>query len=146
MNTEFQYVGQAYQIGRYPLHFNKIGNARESIVSGCSIHNSYNRIVGIQGTNNLLIKDNVSFRTKGHGYYFANGDETNNTFNNNLALIVERSWSLLNTDKIPSTFWIRHPMNHFIGNSAGGSDGNGFWYDLESQPRGSTFGTSSARP
>ena len=44
-NAEFRDVGQAFQLGRYPIHFHLIGNINESYVKNCAIHDTYNRAV-----------------------------------------------------------------------------------------------------
>jgi len=48
----------------------------------------------------------------------------------NLVTMTKRSWSLLNTDQSPASFWITNPDNDFIGNHAAGSDRYSYWYDL----------------
>jgi len=42
---ELTYVGQAFRLGRYPIHFHLNGNVNKSYVEGCSIHTSFNRYV-----------------------------------------------------------------------------------------------------
>jgi hypothetical protein len=42
---EFRDVGQAHQLGRYPIHFHMIGAVHYSYIKGNSIHNTYNRAV-----------------------------------------------------------------------------------------------------
>ena len=54
----------------------------------------------------------------------------------NLGLLTLRSFSLLNTDITPATFWITNPSNSFINNRAAGSGhGFGFWYGLSSHTK-----------
>lgn len=96
--TEFQFVGQAYQLGRYPIHFHLIGNVRNSIVKGNAIHDTYNRAVTIHAVHHLLVEDNVTYSTMGHTFFIEDAFETNNVLRNNSAIKVKRSWSLLNTD------------------------------------------------
>jgi hypothetical protein len=43
---------------------------------------------------------------------------------------TKKSWSLLNSDQTPASFWITHPDNNLEGNHAAGSDYYGFWYNL----------------
>jgi hypothetical protein len=51
------------------------------------------------------------------------------------------SWSLLNTDQTPASFWITNPDNIFRGNHAAGSDRYGFWFDTKPGPMGPTYRT-----
>lgn len=41
--TELTYVGQAFKLGRYPIHFHIPGEVPSSYVKGCSIHRTFNR-------------------------------------------------------------------------------------------------------
>ena len=38
MYIELTYVGQAFKLGRYPIHFHMLGKVTRSIVKGNSIH------------------------------------------------------------------------------------------------------------
>ena len=80
--------------------------------------------------------------TMGHAFFIEDGAETNNYLVRNLALRTRRSWSLLNTDQTPASFWITHPNNYFIDNHAGGSDRYGFWFDLQEHPTGPSADSS----
>ena len=42
--------GQAFNLGRYPIHFHMIGAVRKSYVKGCAVHRTFNRAVTIHGT------------------------------------------------------------------------------------------------
>ena len=44
---------------------------------------------------------------------------------------TKRSWSLLNTDQTPASFWITNPNNDFTDNHAAGSDRYSYWFDLQ---------------
>jgi hypothetical protein len=43
MYIELTDVGQAFKMGRYPIHFHMLGKAARSIVKGNSVHQTYNR-------------------------------------------------------------------------------------------------------
>ena len=76
----------------------------------------------------LAVTDNVAYKHLGHGFFIEDGIETDNTLTGNLGLLTLRSFSLLNTDITPATFWITNPSNSFINNRAAGSGhGFGFW-------------------
>ena len=140
--SEFTQVGQAFQLGRYPIHFHMIGTVHNSYVKGNAIHHTYNRACTIHGVHYLTIEKNVAFETMGHTYFIEDGAETKNILKDNLAVKSKRSWSLLNTDQTPASFWITHPDNTFIGNHAAGSDRYGFWFDLQIHPTGPSFDAS----
>ena len=137
--VEFTQVGQAFQLGRYPIHFHMIGTVHNSYVKGNAIHHTYNRACTIHGVHYLTIENNVAYETMGHTFFIEDGAETKNLLKNNLAVKTKRSWSLLNTDQTPASFWITHPDNQFIGNHAAGSDRYGFWFDLQTNPTGPSF-------
>lgn len=134
--VELAQVGQAFQLGRYPIHFHMIGTVHGSYIRGNSIHHTYNRACTLHGVHYLTIEDNFAFQTMGHTYFIEDAAETENNLIRNLAMKTMRSWSLLNTDQTPSSFWITHPTNNFIGNHAAGSVRYGFWFDLQSHPTG----------
>jgi hypothetical protein len=53
--------------------------------------------------------------------------------------LTKKSWSLLNSDQTPASFWITHPDNIFRGNHAAGADNYGFWFDTKPNPTGPSF-------
>jgi hypothetical protein len=52
---EYFNVGQAFQLGRYPIHFHLIGVVHNSYIRGNAIHQSYNRACNINGVHYLII-------------------------------------------------------------------------------------------
>lgn len=54
-NAEFYNCGQAFKLGRYPIHFHMIGNVAKSYIKNNSIHQTYNRAVTIHGVHYLKI-------------------------------------------------------------------------------------------
>ena len=128
--AEFTDVGQAFQLGRYPIHFHMIRVVRKSYIKGNAIHQTYNRACTLHGVHYLTITQNVAYNTMGHTFFVEDAAETHNTLSYNLAMLTRRSMSLLNTDQSPASFWITHPNNILRGNHAAGSDRYGFWYDL----------------
>ena len=137
--SEFYQVGQAFQLGRYPIHFHMIGRVDNSYIKGNAIHHTYNRAWTIHGVHYLTIENNVAFETMGHTFFIEDAAETKNLLKNNLAIKTKISWSLLNTDQTPASFWITHPDNMFIGNHAAGADKYGFWFDLKDHPTGPSY-------
>ena len=53
---EMKDVGQAFQLGRYPVHFHMIGTVSKSYIRGLSIHQTYNRACTIHGVHYLRIE------------------------------------------------------------------------------------------
>jgi hypothetical protein len=139
---EVRYAGQAYILGKYPIHFHLIGSVSNSYVVGNSIHDTYNRAVTAHGVHYLRVMNNVAFRTMGHTFFIEDAIETNNYYYQNLAVYIRASYSLLNSDTTPAGFWITHPDNYFIGNHAVGSERYGFWYDPKVNPTGPSFTTT----
>jgi hypothetical protein len=66
-HVEVQWAGQAFRLGRYPIHFHMHGDAgMQSWVKGCSIHHSFQRAVTIHGTHRVLLESNVAYDIMGH--------------------------------------------------------------------------------
>jgi len=60
-HIEVTHAGQAFRIGRYPIHFHMEGDVHESYVKGCAIHRSFNRAVTMHGVHNLVVERNVIY-------------------------------------------------------------------------------------
>lgn len=157
-------MGQKGLIGRYPWHWHHVGDATGQYIRGCGIHRSFNRAVTVHNTNNALVEDNVAYDHIGHGFFLEDGGEVGNTFRRNLGLLTRmpaageevrahdrvfdgedpaeggESSGAFTLVKLPATFWITNPANHFINNVAAGSDGSGFWMVALAAPVGSYNG------
>ena len=77
-------VGQAFKLGRYPLHFHMIGTVNQSYVRGNAIHQTYNRAVTLHGIHDFRVINNVAFDTKGHTIFVEDAVETRNYIHHNL--------------------------------------------------------------
>jgi len=75
----------------------------------------------------------------GHTFFIEDAVETKCRLERNLAVQTKRSWSLLNTDQTPASFWITNPDNILRGNHAAGSDRYGYWYDTQKTAMGPSF-------
>jgi len=85
--VEFRHLGKEGVLGKYSLHYHLCGDTmRGSSVIGCSFHDSDNRWLTIHGTNYLVVRDNVGFRSKGHGFFLGDGTEVYNVLDRNLAV------------------------------------------------------------
>ena len=138
-NCEFTDVGQAFKLGRYPLHFHMIGTVTKSYIKNNAIHQTYNRAVTIHGVHYLTIQNNVAYKNMGHAIFIEDAAETKNLIDGNLVVDTRASDSLLNTDATPASFWITHPDNIFINNHAAGSDRYSYWFDLQTTAIGPSF-------
>ena len=138
-NVEINYAGQAFRLGRYPIHFHLLGDMEGSYIRGCSIHKTFNRAVNIHGTNNLLIEHNVVYDVRGGAFFLEDGIETGNSFKYNLAVFVQGSSSLFNDDIRPASFWITNPDNIVSHNHVAGGSHFGFWYQMLTNPKGPSF-------
>ncbi|CAG9312591.1 unnamed protein product [Blepharisma stoltei] len=144
--AEFYHAGQAYRLGRYPIHFHMIGKVSLSYVRGNSIHHTFNRAITTHGVHYQTLENNVVFRNKGHAYFVEDGIETMNKFIHNLGISTIASFSLLNSDQEPSTFWITNPNNIFLNNHAAGSDKFGYWFEPPENPSGPSATTLICPP
>src|SRR4029077_958072 len=85
--AEFRHLGKEGVLGRYSLHFHQCGDTmRGSSVIGASIWDSHNRWLTIHGTNYLVVRDCVGYRSVGHGYFLEDGTEVYNVLDRNLAV------------------------------------------------------------
>ncbi|XP_066939673.1 fibrocystin-L-like [Macrobrachium rosenbergii] len=134
--VEVTEAGQAFQLGRYPLHFHLVGNVNSSYVRGCAIHRTYNRAVTIHAADYLTVERNVAYDNMGHAIFTEDGNEMHNIIQYNLAIYTRTSSSLLNVDVTPSSFWVVNPNNIVRHNAAAGGTHFGYWYRLERHPSG----------
>ena len=87
--AEFRHLGKRDELGRYSIHFHLCGETmRGSSVIGASIWDSHNRWITIHGTDALVVRDNVGYKSVGHGYFLEDGTEINNILDHNLAALV----------------------------------------------------------
>ncbi|KAK7105773.1 hypothetical protein V1264_017108 [Littorina saxatilis] len=139
---EIFHAGQAFRLGRYPVHLHLNGDMSGSYVRGLGIHNSFNRAVNVHGTHNALVEHVVLYNIMGGAFFLEDGIETNNTFQYNLGVFVKPSSSLRNDDITPATFWVTNPDNIIIHNHAAGGSHFGFWYRMHDHPEGPSFDAS----
>ena len=143
--VEVRHAGQAFRLGRYPIHYHLNGNVSHSYVRGCAIHDTFNRAVTIHAVHGLVVEHNVAYNVKGHAFFLEDGIETGNVIRYNLAVFVRSSSSLLNVDVTPAAFWITNPDNVVSHNAAAGGSTFGYWVRLSAHPEGPSF-TSTVCP
>jgi hypothetical protein len=141
-NVEVTWAGQAFRLGRYPIHFHLTGNVSRSYVRACALHQTFNRAVTIHGADHLLVEKNVAFNILGHAYFLEDGNEQYNIIQHNLGIFVRGSSSLLNVDITPATFWIVNPNNIVRKNAAAGGTHFGYWFRIPKHPTGPSFDPS----
>jgi hypothetical protein len=133
--AEFRHLGKRDTLGRYSLHFHLCGSTmRGSYVIGASIWDSHNRWLTIHGTNYLVVRDNVGFRSVGHGYFLEDGTEVFNILGRNLA-VAARHGKRLPKQVLPfdqnegAGYWWANSLNTFTRNVAADCDRYGFRYE-----------------
>src|SRR5204862_3125543 len=132
--AEFRHLGKQDVLGRYSLHFHLVGDTmRGSSVIGASIWDSGNRWLTIHGTNYLVVRDCVGYRSKGHGFFFEDGTEVYNVLDRNLA-VQAYTTKPLPKQMIPfdkndgSGFWWANSHNSFTRNVACDCDEYGYFF------------------
>jgi hypothetical protein len=122
--AEFRHLGKRDELGRYSIHFHLCGDTmRGSSVIGASIWDSHNRWITVHGTNALVIRDCVGFKSVGHGYFLEDGTEVNNILDHNLAALVVPGKTQKN-QVVPfdlnrgAGFWWANCQNSFTRNVA----------------------------
>ncbi|XP_060949378.1 PKHD1 like 1, tandem duplicate 1 [Limanda limanda] len=139
-HIEIYNAGQAFRLGRYPVHWHLMGNVDyKSYVRGCAIHQTYNRAVTIHNTHRLLVERNVIYDIMGGAFFIEDGIETENILQYNLAVFVKQSTSLLNDDVTPAAYWVTNPNNIVRHNAAAGGTHFGFWYRMHTHPDGPSY-------
>ncbi|CAF0745209.1 unnamed protein product [Adineta steineri] len=138
-NIEVTYAGQAFRLGRYPVHFHMNGNMSLSYIKSSSIHQTFNRAVNIHASNYLTVSNNVIYDVMGGAVFLEDGVETFNTLSYNLLVFVRTSSSLLNEDVTPAAIWVTNPNNIVEHNAVAGGTHFGYWYRLLETPDGPSF-------
>jgi hypothetical protein len=132
--AEFRHLGKEGVLGRYSLHYHLCGDTmRGSSVIGASIWDSDNRWLTIHGTNYLVVRDNVGYRSKGHGFFMEDGTEVYNVLDRNLAVQAYIAKPLpkqmLPFDRNDgSGFWWANCLNTFTRNVAAECDEYGYFF------------------
>eukprot|EP00004_Rigifila_ramosa_P012202 TRINITY_DN262_c0_g1_i1.p1 TRINITY_DN262_c0_g1~~TRINITY_DN262_c0_g1_i1.p1 ORF type:complete len:1255 (+),score=271.83 TRINITY_DN262_c0_g1_i1:3-3767(+) len=141
-SVEFTRMGQRGVLGRYPVHFHLMDDARgkDISVTNCAIHHVFQRCLVLHDSSGVLVQNNVAANTTGHCYFLEDGGEMYNTFIGNLAadsapVPAGSPVQLLPTDDRPAMFWITNPYNTYRNNYASGGT-FGFWFALPVRPNG----------
>lgn len=135
--AEFRHLGKRDLLGRYSIHFHLCGDSmRGSSVIGASIWDSHNRFITIHGTDALVIRDCVGYKSVGHGFFLEDGTETNNIIDHNLSVTVGPG-NPLPKQVIPfdpnrgAGFWFANCKNVFTRNVAAECAEYGYRFDCK---------------
>jgi hypothetical protein len=132
--AEFRHLGKEGVLGKYSIHYHLCGDTmRGSSVIGASVWDSDNRWLTIHGTNYLVVRDCVGYRSKGHGFFFEDGTEVYNVLDRNLAVQAYAAKPLpkqvIPFDKNDgSGFWWANSLNSFTRNVACECDEYGYFF------------------
>ncbi|HKI30833.1 MAG TPA: G8 domain-containing protein [Gemmataceae bacterium] len=139
--AEFRHLGKEGVLGKYALHFHLVGDTmRGSSVVGASIWDSGNRWLTIHGTNYLVVRDCVGYKSIGHGFYLEDGTEVQNVLDHNLAVQALRGKplpkQLLPFDENNGAgFWWANSLNTFTRNVACENHRYGFRFEATKTSR-----------
>jgi hypothetical protein len=139
--AEFRHLGKRGVLGRYSLHFHLLGDTmRGSSVIGASIWDSHNRWITVHGTDYLVVRDCVGYKSIGHGFFLEDGTETRNVFDRNLAVMALRGEPLPDQvlpfdGNLGSGFWWSNSLNSFTRNVAAECDQDGFRFEVFASER-----------
>jgi len=133
--AEFRHLGKKGILGRYAIHVHIAKDTmRGSVIEGNSIWDSHNRWVTVHGTDYLIVRDNVGYKSVGHGFFLEDGTEVYNVFDRNLAVGAERGKRLpkqvLGFDANDGAgFWWANSLNTFTRNVAAECHQYGFRFE-----------------
>ncbi len=139
--AEFRHLGKEGVLGRYPIHFHLVGaTMRGSSVIGASIWGSHNRWLTIHGTNYLVVRDCVGYRSVGHGFFMEDGTEVFNVLDRNLAVQAFAGkplprQALAFDENEGAGFWWANSHNTFTDNVACENDRYGFRFEATAGSR-----------
>lgn len=138
--AEFRHLGKEGVLGRYSMHFHLARDTmRGASVIGASIWDSGNRWITIHGTDYLVVRDCVGYKSVGHGYFLEDGTEVFNVLDRNLAIQAEGG-KPLPKQVLPfdhndgAGFWWANSLNTFTRNVAADCDEYGYRFDAVQSP------------
>jgi G8 domain len=133
--SEFRHLGKQNILGKYAIHFHLCRDTmRGSFVVGNSVWDSHNRWITIHGTDYLVVRDNVGYKSVGHGFFLEDGTEVYNVLDRNLAVGAKRG-KALPKQALPfdhnegAGFWWTCSLNSFTRNVAAECGNYGFRYE-----------------
>lgn len=128
--AQFETMGPKNVMGRYPIHFHLMFDTSRGIeVVGNSIIDSENRWITVHRSNGIIIKDNIGYKSVGHGFFLEDGIEFENVFEHNIGIKTFKG-KLIPSDKASAIFWITNPVNSFRNNVAVEGNYYGFHFSI----------------
>jgi hypothetical protein len=135
--AEFRHLGKEGVLGKYPVHFHLVrdGLRNSGGVVGASIWDSKNRFMAIHGTDYLLVRDCVGYKSVGHGFFLEDATEQYNLLDRNLAVQALRG-KRLPDQALPfdanegAGFWWANGRNTLVRNVACENDRYGFRFEI----------------
>lgn len=138
--AEFRHLGKEGVLGRYSIHFHLVRDTmRGASVIGTSIWDSGNRWITIHGTDYLVVRDCIGYKSVGHGFFLEDGTEVFNVLDRNLA-IQAAGGKPLPKQVLPfdhndgAGFWWANSLNTFTNNVAADCDEYGYRFDAVETP------------
>jgi hypothetical protein len=131
------HLGKEGVLGRYAIHYHLVGDTmRGSSVIGAAIVDSHNRWITIHGTEYLVVRDCVGYRSVGHGFFMEDGTEVYNLLDRNLGVQAYRGRRL--PDQVlpfdpndGAAFWWANGRNTLTRNVTCENDEYGYRYDSQ---------------
>ena len=137
--AEFRQLGKEGLLGKYAIHYHLCGDTmRGSSVVGVSIWDSHNRWLVIHGTDHMLVRDCVGYKSIGHGFFLEDGTEQYNVLDRNLAVQAFAGKPLpkqaLPFDKNEGAgFWWANAQNTFTRNVSCEAERYGFFFEMSAR-------------
>jgi hypothetical protein len=115
------------------------GQEPNAYVTDCSVHRSYQRVVSVHASNDVVVSHTVGFDIRGHAFFVEDGVELRSLFEGNLAVSVRPTANMLTSDLEASGFWSPSPGCIWRHNAAAGCSHFGFWFEFPDNPTGASF-------
>jgi len=135
--ARFAHLGKEGVLGRYAIHYHLVGDTmRGSQVQGVAIVDSHNRWVTVHGTNYLIVRDCVGYKSVGHGFFLEDATEVYNLLDRNLGVQAHQG-RRLPKQVLPfdpndgAAFWWTNGRNSIVRNVSCENDEYGFRYDCQ---------------
>ena len=138
--AELRHLGKRDVLGRYAIHYHLVGNTmRGSYIIGASIWDSHNRWITVHGTNHVIVRDCVGYKSVGNGIYLEDGTEILNVFDRNLCVQANKGNKLpkqaLPFDKNEgAAFWWANSLNTFTNNITCDNGRYGYRFEATETP------------
>ena len=71
--TEVRNCGQSGVLGRYCTHFHMVGTRPDAYIKDNSVHDSYQRVVSVHASNEVVVANNVGYNIRAHAFFVEDG-------------------------------------------------------------------------